>query len=344
MADVLTELIEPDELVGYARGLQFPDLTVLDDLLPDVEKDNIVYEVMRDSDVDVDAAEYRAFDTEAGIGDREGVQRLKGKIPPISRKIKLGEEDTLRLEADTTGENGRLIDAIFDDVARMTRAVKARVVLAKGQVLSTGKVTLMENGVFGEANYGVPGSHFVTAGTAWSDPAASIISDLQAWVEVYKLTNRGLLPGGMVLGKNVPGYMLRNTEFRSLLASLGGVPQLITRQGVDQVLDAYSLPAIDRVVDTQIMVKGVATYLIPVDAVIFIPPRGSKLGETPYGITAEALKLKRGGQITIEQLAGPIATVAETTFDPVVTWTKSAALAIPVLGEPKRLFVADVIP
>lgn len=340
----INDLIPPASLVGFSRELEFPDLSVLDFVLPPTTVENVEYEVLTASGDDVDAAEYRGFDTEAGIGDREGVQRLRGKIPPISRKIRLSEEDTIRLRAQQTGNNEPLIEAVFNDARRMNRAVRARVTLAQGQVLTTGKVTLSENGVEGEADYGVPGGHIVTAGASWAVAGTSIIGDLRAWAKTYATTNGGLRPGGMVITDTILGYMQLNTEFRSVLASLSGTPQLITRTGVDQVLSAYNLPTISAVIDTQIQVKGSgATRVIPEDHLFFHPPAGFPLGQTPYGITAEALALQSGGSIEVEQLAGPIAVVKEVEFDPVATWTKAAAVAIPVLANPKRLFIADVV-
>lgn len=341
---LLNDLIPPTELLGFVRTLEFPDLSVLDDILPDTEVQNIEYAVMKDTRADVDAAEYRGFDTEAGIGKRPGTQRLRGKIPPVSRKIRLGEEEILRLEAEKTGDTEALIEAIFDDAASMTRAVRARVTLAKGSVLATGKVTLAENGVVAEADYGVPGGNITTVGTAWSNTAASMVTDLTTVQAAYRTTNKGLNPGGIIINSTILGYMLRNTEMRTLLASIAGAPALITRQGVDAALQAFGLPPILKVIDTQVMVNGSATYLIPQDKVIFVPPATAPLGATPFGITAEALRLRQGGQIEVDQLSGMIATVSETTFDSVATWTKASALAIPVLANPDRLAILDVIP
>lgn len=338
---LLNDLIDPQELVGFVRELVFPDLAILDDLLPDRQVDNIEYEVMKDTRADVDAAEYRSFDAEAGIGDRPGAQRLRGRIAPISRKIRLGEEDRLRNESQQTGDTRRLVDAIFDDAANMTRSVRARVTLAKGQVLYTGKVTLNENGVVTAADYGLPAGHIVAPGTLWSNTAATIVADLQTWRTTYMTTNKGLQPGEMLISTPILGYMLRNTEMRTLLATIGGTPALITQNGVAQVLQAFGLPPF-RVMDTQVMVNGAATFLVPQDRVVFLPPRTAPLGATPFGVTAEALDLRDGGQISREQMAGMVATVAKTEFDPVATWTKAAALALPVLANAERLLVADV--
>lgn len=341
---LLTDLIDPQELVDFVRLMEFPDLAVLDDVLPNRRVEDIEYELPVDTRIDVNVSVYRGFDTEANIAKRQGTRRIRGRIPPISEKIVLGEETRLRLEAARSGNNDRIIEAIFDDAANTARAVTARVVLAKGQLLETGKVTLSENGVETEADFGVPGGHFVTAGASWATSTTSIVADLQTWQTTYREANNGLNPGGIIVSSKVLGYMLLNDEFRSLMASLAGAPALITRNSVDQILQAYSLPPIVKVLDTQVMVDDVAQRLIAEDRVVFVPPATAPLGATPWGITAEALELRSGGFIEAENLAGMVATVAKTEFDPVQTWTKSAALAIPMIGNPTRLFVADVVP
>jgi hypothetical protein len=58
-------------------------------------------------------------------------------------------------------------------------------------------------------------------------------------------------------------------------------------------------------------------------------------------VTAEALELQAEGKIVSRQAPGIVA-VVEKTFDPVATWTKVAALALPVMTAPSLLMVADV--
>ena len=57
------------------------------------------YRFNRGSLADVNAATFRAWDTEAPVADRQGFARVTGELPPISRKVSLGEEDRLRLRA-----------------------------------------------------------------------------------------------------------------------------------------------------------------------------------------------------------------------------------------------------
>lgn len=340
MPEIL-DLIDPEELVGFVREREYPELTTLDDILPYREVASTELSVMRDGRVDVNAAKYRAFDAEAPIGTRPAVERIKAKIPPLSQKIPLGEEETLMLEANERGNTEPLIEAVYNDADAMNRSVFVRLAVAKGQALYTGKVTINENRVVAEADYGVPAGHFVAPATLWSNPAATILADLRTWMATYRTSNLGLRPGAFIISETILGYMLLNTEIRQLVGTTLGTPSMVTEETLGQILRARGLPPF-RLEDTQVMVDGAAQYLIPQDRVVFVPPPNFPLGVTVFGITAEAVKLRTAGQITVESLQGPVATVSQTGFDPVVTWTKATALAVPIIVEPKRLLVADV--
>ena len=70
----------------------------------------------------------------------------------------------------------------------------------------------------------------------------------------------------------------------------------------------------------------------------------TSLGETVWGITAEALELAGldNPELTYQPLPGLVGAVMKT-FDPVHTWTKVGGVVMPVIYDPRKLLVADVI-
>lgn len=337
---LIYDLVDPQELIGFVRNLTFDQFT-LANYLPNRPVSDIEYRFRRGTLVDQDAAEFRAWDTEAPIGTRQGAQRVSGELPPISKKIRLGEEERLRLQALQSGDSSGIVQQVYDDAANMTRAVQARIELARGEALSTGQVAISENGMVATVDYGVPASHQVSASTTWDTTTADIIEEIQSWIEVYQESTGGLTPGGMLTSSTVRGHMLRNDQVRALLASLSGSPDLVTLPQLNQVMAAFELPPLI-VNDTQVRVGGTATRVIASDKAVFLPPAGQPLGNTLYGVTAEALELQSEGQIVASQAPGVVA-VVEKTFDPVATWTKAAGIALPVIGNPELLLQATVL-
>lgn len=340
------DLAEPQELIQFVRELEFPRFT-LDQFLPNIKIDDIEYAFNRNTLEDQDVAPYRSWDSEAAIGKRQGLARVRGEIPPLSKKIRLGEEERLRRRALETGNDDAIIDAIFADAENMTRAVQARIEKARGQLLYTGTVTLAENNLAMEADFGVPAEHFVApAGLAWSDPDSDIIGDLMAWAATYGITTGGEVPGVLVISTRIKGYMLKNNGVKAAgipSASLvSGAPNIVTENVLGAVLNAFGLPTV-LVYDTTVRVDGVTTRVIPDDRLIMLPSADAmgELGATFYGTTAEALVLRRDGQIEAEDAPGVVAVVSDE-YDPVGTWTKAAAIALPTLANPELLLVADV--
>lgn len=338
---LIYDLVDPTELQGYVRNLSFDQFS-LNQFLPDRNIDDIEYAFRRGTLVDQDAAGYRAFDAESPIGKRQGAQRVTGQLPPVSRKISLGEEERLRLRQMQGGAVGALADAIYDDAANMTRAVHARVELARGEALHSGVVTLEENGLSIEIDFGVPAEHQVSAGTTWATTTGNdIIEEMLSWLEIYVDSTSGLQPLAMLTSTRVRNLIVRNDAVRNLAATVSGAPAIVSQAVLDQVLSAYGLPPV-RINDTQVRVDGTAQRLIPDDKLIFVPPSSEPLGDTFWGVTAESLELVGAGFLTSEEAPG-ITAVVEKTFDPVRTWTKASAIALPTIANPELLFQADVI-
>jgi hypothetical protein len=343
MPNIVYDLVDPQLLINYARAFDNEVLRArftLDTFLPNRNIEDLEYRIRQGTITDVDTAEYRAWDTPAPMTGRPGVTRIRGELAPVSRQIPLGEEESLRLRALERGNNDPIIDAVYDDVERMIRAVQARVELARGQLLSTGTVVINENNLTLTANFGLPGGHNVSAGTVWTNTgAATPLTDLLTWQDTY-ITDTGTAPSTLLMSMARLGNLYLNAEMRAAAAANGTTPARINRDLVDAIFAANGLPPISTY-DVMVRVNGVQTRVWPVDKVAFLPPPEEPIGNTFYGITAEAIKLRSKGMIEGDAMPGVVAVVTENDH-PVQTFTVGTAIALPVLPNPNLLFVADV--
>jgi hypothetical protein len=340
---IITDIVQPLELTAWVRELPTPQNYVLDQFLPDYEVPDVEFNI----DVLIrysETAKYRTRDAETPVGRRGRVlTRTRGEIPPLGEKILLTEYERLMLNR-LQGQNlDPLVRNIYDDAEIVTRAIRSRAELARGQVLSTGKLTLDENGVNGEIDYGVPLTHIVAPTTAWSDHTGSTpITDLLAWQQTY-LDDTGELPDAILSTRTVVNHLLQNVQIRGL-ASIPGAPVIpyLNRDRLNAVMEAEGLPQIFEY-DTRVNVDTVATRVYPANALAFIPADRRSLGQSLWGITAEALELAgmSNPQIELQDAPGIVAVVMKEG-DPVQVWTKSAAAFVPVLNQPQKLFVASV--
>lgn len=340
------DLVEPALLTQYVRDFDNEvlrnEIGFWDAWLPAQQNDELEWRAVKNAFTDVDVAEYRSFDTQPKMTGRQGFERLRGELAPVSRQIPLGEEEMLRLRAiRESGRDTALLNQIYDDAESMVRSVQMRIEMARAQVITTGKFTLNENGLIMEADFGMSGSHKPTAAASWATSSTDIIADLMTWMQLY-VDDNGVEPGSIVISRQVLGYFFQNDSFLAAAGFAGTTPSRMNVEMVDAVLAANGLPPVT-LYDTKARVNGVSTRLVPADKVLFLPPPGEPMGATHYGITAEAIKLASKGMIADSEMPGIVAVVLEND-NPVQTFTLGTAIAVPVLPNPDLVIAADVLP
>lgn len=326
--------VTPGELTGYARAA-LADFDVnrfrLGDWLPSVTRDDLEYRFTLGSGGLTEAAEYRSWDTEAPLGSRPGLVRVSGELPPISRKLRLGEYDRLR----RANLPAQIVAAIRNDARILAEQIAARVEMARASALRTGTVVINENGVVATVDFGRSALMDVTAGTVWTNLAALALTDLINWHQAYIDLNGGPA-GAIVMPAQTRSLLTRNTEVKSHLGGLTVSPSRVDNTSLGAILGDFGIPPI-QTFDAQVSVNGTATRLLPAREILFLPAAGqSDLGETQWGTTAEALEFG-----FTEEMPG-IVSGSYKEEDPVAIWTKDAAIVLPVLANPNLTMRATV--
>lgn len=339
---LIDEFATPAELTGYARAAladRPENAQTLDRWLPNRTINDLTYRFTRGGGGLTEAANFRAFDASSDVGVRPGGARVSGELPPISRKIPVGEYERIRRRNLDT-QNAEIRDAMLDDGVRLARQIEARLELARGEALFSAGVNLNENGVQASVDFGRNPAHSVTiaSGTLqWNDTANSKpYDDFQAWLDVYNTTN-GHLPAYTLMSRTIYNYLRRNAQLRALAQSINP-PSVLTKDGLSNVFSDYDIPQ-PIIYDAQVSVGGVATRVTPVDKILFVPEVGDAVGQTLWGVPVEADDPRYG-------LGGDAAGVAVGAYkseDPQTVWTRATAIALPVVAAPDLTFSADVL-
>jgi hypothetical protein len=340
-----SDYIDPAELTGYVRAALADEARNGFDLaqwLPHRFVNDLDYRFTRGGEGLTEAATFRTYDTESPIGSRPGVTRVSGELPPISRKIRLGEYARLRQRAN--GGNEEIVAGLLSDAERMSRAVAARLELARGDALVNGTVTISENGVEAVVDFGRDASHTVAAGTVWTDTTnGTVLSDLVAWYDTYVATN-GEPPEAVLTSTKVARLMQRNAEVINAIAGSASGRTRVTRAELDALLESEGLPGIF-INDARVRVDGTASRVISEDHILMLPapvgqddPDGTDLGASLWGTTAESLEPEYG----LEGEEPGVVAGVYSTKDPVALWTKAAGIGLPVLANPNLSLAGDV--
>lgn len=310
--------------------------------LPDVMRDTLQYEFAANAGGQVPAAQFRAFDTPAPFGSETSGFSFMGRLPAASQKLMVSEIQTLTLGGGN--RSSAIRDALLEKARYNGIALGTRSVLARGQALETGKVSLTgENGLTFEVDFQRPAGHTVTAAAVWSDPATDVIGDLIAWNEVYRAANGGDA-GTIVLSSQVLSWLSTNTAIIS--AAHPGVTGItrIAPGDVRAVLASYGFVNII-VNDAQATdPEGNVKRVISANKVVLLPGQaqslaGGSLGQTLWGVPAEAQQSEYG--LGASDQAG-IFGGAFRRQDPEGIFVLASSIFLPVLTNAKASFAATV--
>jgi hypothetical protein len=128
-----------------------------------------------------------AFDTKATLRERMNVTLDEQEMPFFKESLLVKEQDRQQLNVIAQTGNQALVDTIvsgiFDDNAALLAGAHARLEAMRMQVLATGKIGVISNGVAQDFDYHVDPAHKGTTKTAWTDLATSTpLADIEAAV------------------------------------------------------------------------------------------------------------------------------------------------------------------
>lgn len=348
MAIVFDGPVSPDDITTFVREVPQTDGFLLDQLLPN--------KFFNDNEVDFAeltrtnrTARFRTWDGRIHVSRRDTFSEKKVKLPPLSSSLSKGEYERLQIEFARTGGTRRdaLALAVYNDAEQLTREVLNRMELARGDVLTDFKLTMMTGGTADEpagleADFVAPSGHLVAPTVLWSTTAtATVLTDLITWHGTYK-TDNGSAAGALWTSDAVLRLMQTNTEvINAVHGSAAGRTRVNTNE-LNDLLASEGIPPV-RTYDANVDVDGTTTRIIADDKLLMVPATPGALGYTAWGITATALELvnSRDSDLTFEEAQG-IVGVIDKVGPPYREFTYVDACGMPVISNPKALIVADV--
>lgn len=338
MGNIL-ELFEQRTVLNYLREVQYPELA-LESLFPERKQPGLKFTQIQGASQTPVAATVHAFDTESEIGSRQAETRDL-ELFLIKRKLQLTEEQIIALESPRNeAEKKYLMSNVFNDVDTLVQGVRARAEAMRGEALADGKITIKENNLNLVVDYGVPVAHkeALTGTDAWSHADSDPYEDMLRWSQAL-----GTAPTRALTSQRILMTLLRHPLTKAALGK--GDSGIVTRADLNAFLGELGLPQIATYDAMYRVQKADGTY----ESKRYFPEKkfvmfsDSTLGETVYGPTAEEIRLTRDPSIEIKMTDKILAMVYEESVDPVGTWTKAVATAIPSFPTAAEVFQAQPI-
>lgn len=301
-------------------------------LFPERKVDGLEFDILSAGSTIPTIANPHAFDTEAEIGSRYA-SRSAQELALIKRKMQLKEKDLIALRNPrTTQEQTYLTEMVYNDTFSLVESIKARVEKMRMDVLANGIVHLEGNGVDLEVDYHVPASNKASRQFAAS---TDIIGLLEEWADALDVA-----PTRILTSKKVRNKILKNENIQKMFKTSGLLP---SNGSLNQLLNMMDLPSIV-VYDGKFNREDAQGNLVqeryfPENKLVMFGD--GYLGETVFGTTPEESRIVANNN-QIQSVGNIYAEIYESSQDPVGTFTKAVATALPSFPQANNVFQATI--
>lgn len=292
-------------------------------------------------------AQFHGFDTEAQTTFRVPIDTHNIEKGLIKVKINQSERMRALLRSGVQGDTA-LYDYVINDGMRLAEQVITRTKVAKNELLADGQITIKENNLDLTVDYGVPQDHknlTINFGTGATKSVPDQIQDI-----VNAALDEGVILTGIYTSRQVVGKLRKNADIQKAIGGIYAEGALISRAsleaylseefGINQIITNDLTYGASAAIGSDDRPSITTARYYPKDKVTFFSANvGGRLGTGLWGDSPEA---------DVTQLLD-VSTSGESPFvyitqwseqDPAVLWTKASTLFMPVLYNPKSLFIA----
>lgn len=334
------ELFTQNEVLSYVRDREYKPL-LGETLFPERKQPSLKLDQLSGGSRIPIAASIHDFDTEAEIGSRIA-NKQELELSLIKRKIQLKETDIIALENPRTkAEQDYLVGQVYNDIDQLVAGVRARVEAMRMEVLASGQVTVKENGLNFTLDYHVPDEHkeALTGTNVWTNGNSDPLADIERWIDALDTKPTRALTSRKI-------YRALATHPKIIAAIFGkDSGRVVSQADLDAFMETHGYPVI-RTYDEKYKVQeanGTYTTKKYFPENKFAMFNDDLLGETLYGPTAEETRLTRDPAVDTSLVGNVLASVYDETRDPVGTWTKAVATALPSFAAADEVFQAQPI-
>ena len=278
------------------------------------------------------------FDTQATYRDRQSIEMSKQKMPFYRERMRVDEETRQQIMAISRDDIVKqYLPRIFDDTNNLIRGARVARERMAMELISTGKINIVGNGVKLQYNYGLDAKHQkVKPSVLWNNAdTATPIQDMMDWVDEFR-TYYGVSLGYAVMTTHTFNLIKASAEVRKALHPTATSPTgiMVTKpQILDLIRNATGLEVLinDNVYATK--VGGAGRKFFPDDTITFLPV-GGVLGNMVFGTTPEEIDLmanpKFAGQTSIVDTG--VSVYTRTIDHPVNVETIVSQICLPSFG------------
>lgn len=292
-------------------------------------------------------AQFHSFDT---------VTRKTFRVPVDTHniekgliKVKINQSERMRALTHSGIREDAMYDYVINDGVRLSEQVFTRSKVAKNELMATGKVTIKENNLDLTVDYGVDQAT-QAAFTLDLSESADIPSQIQEIIEAA--LEHGKIINGMMTAKKNLTKMRKNAEIQTAINGTAAAGALVRQSALESYLEEEY--GINTIVTNDLTYGADATFgedgrpiiqserYFPSDVITFFATNNA--GRVGTGLWGNPPEVDVARFIEVSQSSqSPYVFVSQwIENDPTVLWTRASGLFMPVLYDPKSLWIAKV--
>ena len=338
------DLMQSNQLTAYWEELVQDEAPYpCEELFPDDKKRGLSLQWIKGSRGLPVVLKTSAFDTFAVPRPRIGFDKLTAEMPYFKESTYIDEE--LRQELNLVLETGNqayidsVMNRVFDDEMNLLRGARASRERMRMMALTTGVVSMANNGQAFTYDYGIPATHKTTTETSWSDHTTSDpIEDMRSLKEQI-LDDTGV----EVTRAMCDGATWRNIRNNEKIAKTIFVLSNGQASVNDGRLRQYILDevGIDVMVNDKRYVdeKGQTVRFMPENTFVMFPD--GALGRTWFGTTPAESDLMGGQVANVSITDTGVAVTTVQKADPVNVETIVSMICLPSFEAADQVGIID---
>lgn len=284
-----------------------------------------------------------AFDTFAIPRPRIGFDKLTAEMPYFKESTYIDEE--LRQELNIVLETGNqayidsVMNRVFDDELNLLRGARASRERMRMMALTSGVISMTNNGQTFSYNYGIPEDHKVETATSWSDHAKSDpIEDMRALKE--KILDDTGVEVTRAMCDGITWRHIRNNEkiAKTIFVLSNGQASVNDNRLRSYIMEEVGIDVVvndKRYADE----SGNTVKFMPTDTFVMFP--AGELGKTWFGTTPAESDLMGGQVANVSVTDTGVAVTTVQKADPVNVETIVSMICLPSFEMADQIGIID---
>ena len=338
------DLVAAQEIVAYWEELVQDEAPYpCEELFPDDKKRGLKLSWLKGSRGLPVVLKTSAFDVHAIPRPRIGFEKLSAEMPFFKESMYIDEE--LRQELNMVLETGNqayidsVMNRIFDDQMQLLRGARASRERMRMMALTTGVVSMANNGQAFTYDYQIPATHKTTVTTSWSSiSTADPIEDMRVAKELIQDDTGAVITRAMCDGvtwRNIRNNVNIQKKIYVLSNGVGSISDDRLRQ---YILDEVGISVV--VNDKRYKDEaGQELKFMPTNTFVMFPD--GMLGKTWFGTTPEESDLMASNVANVSITDTGVAVTTIQKADPVNVETKVTQICLPSFEEADKVYILD---